>query len=201
MAQVGEEAVRAQQANLSATMSRGSAVAQSGPMRIVQEGTTVVPYKTPKLGKALGKAGKLGAVAAIGQALLSGNPAEAIPVAAETFTPLGDLQGAPEPTIAMVNVGGKLRPLNTDTNTLMDKPGYGLEQKGGQWREVQRGTGAATKQQRQAIQQTVQQVTNLMPKVNKVVNPVGARITNEAQYFIVNPIKSAFSKVFGNRDI
>jgi hypothetical protein len=40
-----------------------------------------------------------------------------------------------------------------------------------------------------------------MPKVNKVVNPVGARITNEAQYFIVNPIRSAFSKVFGNRDI
>jgi hypothetical protein len=101
----------------------------------------------------------------------------------------------------MVNVGGKLRPLNTDTNTLMDKPGYGLEQKGGQWREVKRGMGAATKQQQQAIQQTVQQVTNLMPKVNKVVNPVGARITNEAQYFIVNPIRSAFSKVFGNRDI
>jgi hypothetical protein len=182
-------------------MSRGSAVAQSGPMRIVQEGTTVVPYKTPKLGKTLGKAGKLGAVAAIGQSLLSGNPAEAVPVVAETFTPLGDIQGAPEPAITMVNVNGKLRPLNTDTNTLMDKPGYGLEQKGGQWREVQRGTGAATKQQQQAIQQTVQQVTNLMPKVNKVVNPVGARITNEAQYFIVNPIRSAFSKVFGNRDI
>jgi hypothetical protein len=101
----------------------------------------------------------------------------------------------------MVNVGGKLRPLNTDTNTLMDKPGYGLEQKGGQWREVKRGMGAATKQQQQAIQQTVQQVTNLMPKVNKVINPVGARITNEAQYFIVNPIRSAYDRIFGKRDI
>lgn len=132
-----------------------------------------------KIGKTLGRAGKLGAAAAIGQALLSGNPAEAVPIAAETFTPLGDIQGAPEPAITMVNVGGKLRPLNTDTNTLMDKPGYGLEQKGGQWREVQRGTGTATQQQRQAVQQTVQQASKLIPTVNKAVNPVGAKITNE----------------------
>lgn len=154
-----------------------------------------------KLGKALGRAGKLGAVAAIGQALLGNNPAEAIPVAAETFTPLGDIQGAPEPTITMVNVGGKMRPLNTDTNTLMDKPGYGLEQKGGQWREVQRGAGSATQQQRQTVQQTVQQASNLIPTVNKAVNPVAAKITNEAQYFIVNPIRSAFDRVFKKRDI
>jgi hypothetical protein len=154
-----------------------------------------------KIGKTLGKAGKLGAAAAIGQALLSDNPAEAVPIAAETFTPLGDIQGAPEPAITMVNVGGKLRPLNTDTNTLMDKPGYGLEQKGGQWREVQRGTGAATQQQRQAVQQTMQQASNLIPTVNKAVNPVGARITNEAQYFIVNPIRSAYDRIFGKRDI
>lgn len=100
-----------------------------------------------KLGKTLGRAGKLGAAAVIAQALLSDNPAEAIPVAAETFTPLGDLQGVSEPAVDMVNVNGKLRPLNTDTNTLMDKPGYGLEQKGGQWREVKRGTGAASRQQ------------------------------------------------------
>jgi len=152
-------------------------------------------------GNVFGKAGSVAAGLGIAAALLSDNPAEAIPVAAETLTPLGDIQGAPEPAITMVNVNGKLRPLNTDTNTLMDKPGYGLEQKGGQWREVQRGTGAATKQQQQAIQQTVQQVTNLMPKVNKVVNPVGARITNEARYFIVNPIRSAYDRIFGKRDI
>jgi hypothetical protein len=172
------------------------------------KGPTVVPAPTaptismpPKSSKILRQAGPIAAGLGIATALLSDNPAEAIPAAAESLTPLGDIQGAPEPAITMVNVGGKLRPLNTDTNTLMDKPGYGLEQKGGQWREVKRGMGAATKQQQQAIQQTVQQVTNLMPKVNKVINPVGARITNEAQYFIVNPIRSAFSKVFGNRDI
>jgi hypothetical protein len=179
----------------------------AGPVRVVKpampKGPTVTTKGVPKglLPKGLSKAGPIAAGLGIATALLSDNPAEAIPIAAESLTPLGDIQGAPEPAITMVNVGGKLRPLNTDTNTLMDKPGYGLEQKGGQWREVKRGMGAATKQQQQAIQQTVQQVTNLMPKVNKVVNPVGARITNEAQYFIVNPIRSAFSKVFGNRDI
>jgi hypothetical protein len=197
MAQVGEEAVRAHQANLSATMSRGNAVAQSGPSRVVQKG---VSFGT-KRGVPKGLLGSIGAGLAIGGALLSDNPAEAIPVTAETLTPLGDLQGAPEPAITMVNVNGKLRPLNTDTNTLMDKPGYGLEQKGGQWREVQRGTGAATQQQRQAVQQTMQQASNLIPTVNKAVNPVGARITNEAQYFIVNPIRSAYDRIFGKRDI
>ena len=175
IAQVGEEAVRAHQADLSATMSRGNAVAQSGPSRVVQKG---VPFGT-KRGVPKGLLGSIGAGLAIGGALLSDNPAEAIPVAAETLTPLGDLQGAPEPAVTMVNVNGKLRPLNTDTNTLMDKPGYGLEQKGGQWREVQRGMGAATQQQRQDVQQTVQQAARLIPTVNKAVNPVGAKITNE----------------------
>ena len=150
-----------------------------------------------KIGKALGRAGKAGAFLAIGSALLSNNPAEAIPVAAETFTPLGDLQGAPEPSIEMVNVGGKLRPLNTDTNTLMDKPGYGLEQSGGQWREVKRGTGAASQQQRQAIRSTAQQAANLIPKVNRAINPVGAGIMD----FLTKPIGSAFSSIFGKREI
>ena len=175
IAQVGEEAVRAHQSDLSATMSRGNAVAQSGPSRVVQKG---VPFGT-KRGVPKGLLGSIGAGLAIGGALLSDNPAEAIPVAAETLTPLGDLQGAPEPAVTMVNVNGKLRPLNTDTNTLMDKPGYGLEQKGGQWREVQRGMGAATQQQRQDVQQTVQQAARLIPTVNKAVNPVAAKITNE----------------------
>lgn len=175
IAQVGEEAVKAHQANLSATMSRGNAVAQSGPSRVVQKG---VPLGTKK-GVPKGLIGPIGAGLAIGGALLSDNPAQAIPVAAETLTPLGDIQGAPEPAVTMVNVGGKLRPLNTDTNTLMDKPGYGLEQSGGQWREVKRGTGTASKQQRQAVQQTVQQVSKLIPTVNKALNPVAAKITNE----------------------
>ena len=204
MAQVGEEAVKAYQANLSGTMSRGDATAQSGPSRTIQKGTTVTRYKTPKIGKALGRAGKAGGLLAVGSALLGNNPAEAIPVAAETFTPLGDLQGAPEPSIEMVNVGGKLRPLNTDTNTLMDKPGYGLEQSGGQWREVKRGTGTASQQERQAIPQAQSRPRTAtaartqgqtMPKTKPL------NLANEGQYFIVNPIRSAFSSIFGKREI
>lgn len=159
--------------------------------------------------KLIPKLGPVGAGLAIGVALLSDNPAEAIPVAAETLTPLGDLQGAPEPAITMVNVGGKLRPLNTDTNTLMDKPGYGLEQKGGQWREVQRGTGTASRQQSKV------QAEQLIPVPKPVManTPTGVAqlkampksknidLINEAQYFIVNPVRSAFDRIFGKRDI
>lgn len=157
----------------------------------------------------ISKLGPIGAGLAIGGALLSDNPAEAIPVAAETLTPLGDLQGAPEPAVTMVNVNGKLRPLNTDTNTLMDKPGYGLEQKGGQWREVKRGTGAASKQQSRV------QAEQLIPTPKPVManTPTGVAqlkampksknidLINEAQYFIVNPVRSAFDRIFGKRDI
>jgi len=159
--------------------------------------------------KLIPKLSPIGAGLAIGGALFSDNPAEAIPVAAETLTPLGDLQGAPEPAVTMVNVGGKLRPLNTDTNTLMDKPGYGLEQKGGQWREVQRGTGAASRQQSKV------QAEQLIPVPKPVManTPTGVAqlkampksknidLINEAQYFIVNPVRSAFDRVFGKRPI
>ena len=121
----------------------------------------------------------------------------------------GDLEGAPEPTVTMVNVGGKMRPLNTGTNTLMDKPGYGLEQSNGQWREVQRGMGAASKQQSKV------QADQLIPVPKPVManTPTGVAqlkampksknidLVNEAKYFILNPIGSAFSRVFGNRDI
>jgi len=121
----------------------------------------------------------------------------------------GDLAGAPEPTVTMVNVGGKMRPLNTDTNTLMDKPGYGLEQSNGQWREVQRGIGAASKQQSKV------QVDQLIPVPKPVManTPTGVAqlkavpksksidLVNEAQYFIVNPVRSAFDRIFGKRDI
>lgn len=40
---------------------------------------------------------------------------------------------------------------------------------------------------------------NKAQAVDKYLNPVGHRIDNEVQHFITNPIKSAFSKVFGNR--
>lgn len=49
IAQVGEEAVAAHQANLSSTMSRGTATAQSGPVKIVQpKGPTVTTKGVPK---------------------------------------------------------------------------------------------------------------------------------------------------------
>lgn len=166
---------------------------QSGPSRLIQKGTTVTKYKTPKLRKALGKAGPVAGGAAVALALLSDNPAEAIPIAAETFTPLGDLQGAPEPSVTMVNVNGRLRPLNTDTNTLMDKPGFGLEQKGGKWREVRRGTGAATKQQQAQTRKIASQVMPTINRVNAAVNPVSAFLTNVG--------KEAYKRVFGNREI
>jgi hypothetical protein len=184
---------------------------KAGPLKIVRpaapNGPTVTTKGVPK--GLMSKLGPIGAGLAIGGALLSDNPAEAIPVAAETLTPLGDLQGAPEPAVTMVNVNGKLRPLNTDTNTLMDKPGYGLEQKGGQWREVKRGTGAASKQQSRV------QAEQLIPTPKPVManTPTGVAqlkampksknidLINEAQYFIVNPVRSAFDRIFGKRDI
>jgi hypothetical protein len=121
----------------------------------------------------------------------------------------GDLEGAPQPTINMVNVGGELRPLNTDTNTLIDKPGYGLEQSNGQWREVQRGMGAASKQQSKV------QADQLIPVPKPVMantptgvaqlkampKPKNIDLVNEAQYFIINPLQKAFKNVFGNREI
>ena len=121
----------------------------------------------------------------------------------------GDLEGAPQPTVTMVNVGGELRPLNTDTNTLMDKPGYGLEQSNGQWREVQRGKGAANRQQSRV------QADQLIPVPKPVMantptgvaqlkampKPKNIDLANEAQYFIINPLQKAFKNVFGNREI
>ena len=121
----------------------------------------------------------------------------------------GDLEGAPQPTINMVNVGGELRPLNTDTNTLIDKPGYGLEQSNGQWREVQRGMGAASKQQSKV------QADQLIPVPKPVMantptgvaqlkampKPKNIDLVNGAQYFIINPLQKAFKNVFGNREI
>ena len=173
----------------SATLSRENAVAQSGPVRLLQKGRTVTTKGVPK---GLGKAGAIAGGAAVALALLSDNPAEAIPVAAESFTPLGDLQGSPEPAVTMVNVGGKLRPLNTDTNTLMDKPGYGLQQRGGKWQEVKRGTGVATKQQQAQIKKVASQVMPTMKAINATFNPMGSFITNAG--------KEAFKRVFGNRE-
>jgi len=124
-----------------------------------------------------------------------------LPQAAEAFGAgvaeglTGDLEGGPMANYTSYNVNGKQRFINVKTNELMDKPGYGLEQSGGQWREVKRGTGAASQQQRQAIRSTAQQAANLIPKVNRAINPVGAGIMD----FLTKPIGSAFGSIFGNK--
>ena len=53
----------------------------------------------------------------------------------------------------------------------------------------------------QAAVQTVQTASKLIPKAHKTLNPVADKITNEAQYFIINPLQKAFKNVFGNREI
>ena len=54
--------------------------------------------------------------------------------------------------------------------------------------------------QRAAVQ-TVQKASKFIPKAHKALNPVADKITNEAQYFIINPLQRAFKNVFGNREI
>ena len=53
----------------------------------------------------------------------------------------------------------------------------------------------------QAAVQTVQKGSKLIPKAHKTLNPVADKITNEAQYFIINPLQRAFKNVFGKREI
>ena len=44
----------------------------------------------------------------------------------------------------------------------------------------------------QAAVQTVQKGSKLIPKAHKTLNPVADKITNEAKYFIINPLQKAF---------
>jgi hypothetical protein len=134
-----------------------------------------------------------------GLALASG---ATLPQAAEAFGAgvaeglTGDLDAGPLGSDQAVIIDGQQRFINR-RNELMDKPGYGLEQSGGQWREVKRGTGAASQQERQALRSTAQQAANLIPKVNRAINPVGAGIMD----FFAKPIGSAFNRIFGKREI
>jgi hypothetical protein len=134
-----------------------------------------------------------------GLALLSG---ATLPQAAEAFGAgvvdglTGDLDAGTLGSDQAVIIDGQQRFINR-RNELMDKPGYGLEQSGGQWREVKRGTGVASQQERQALRSTAQQAANLIPKVNRAINPVGAGIMD----FFAKPIGSAFNSIFGKREI
>ena len=224
IAQVGEDAVRAHQADLSATMSRGNAVAQSGLSRVVQEGGPTVTTKgvpkglmPPKVArnplmrgaKAISRAIP-GPADALIPGVIGGGLALAggatLPQAAEAFGSgvaeglTGDIDAGPLANNQAYVVNGQQRFIN-QRNELVDQPGYGLQQRNGNWEVVKRGTGVAAQQERQANQQMVQQASNLIPKVNRAMNPVGAKITNEAQYFIINPLQRAFKNVFGSREI
>jgi hypothetical protein len=129
-----------------------------------------------------------------------------LPQAAEAFGSgvaeglTGDIDAGPLANNQAYVVNGQQRFIN-QRNELVDQPGYGLQQRNGNWEVVKRGTGVAAQQERQDNQRMMQQASNLIPKVNRAMNPVGAKITNEAQYFIINPLQKAFKNVFGNREI
>jgi hypothetical protein len=129
-----------------------------------------------------------------------------LPQAAEAFGSgvaeglTGDIDAGPLANNQAYVVNGQQRFIN-QRNELVDQPGYGLQQRNGNWEAVKRGTGAAAQQERQDNQQMMQQARNLIPKVNRAMNPVADKITNEAKYFIINPLQKAFKNVFGNREI
>ena len=90
--------------------------------------------------------------------------------------------GSTEPY--QVKIKGKNLWVDPTKNQVLSKPGYGVDIRGGQPQLVPRGSGAASK-------------ASVADPINRALKSA----TNEAQYFIVNPIRSAFSKVFGNRGI
>jgi hypothetical protein len=90
--------------------------------------------------------------------------------------------GSTEPY--QVKIKGKNLWVDPTKNQVLSKPGYGVDIRGGQPQLVPRGSGAASK-------------ASAADPINRAVKSA----VNEAQYFIVNPIRSAFSKVFGGRDI
>jgi len=176
IAQVGEEAVRAHQADLSATMSRGNAVAQSGPSRVVQKG---VPFGT-KRGVPKGlmpNRAALTAMAAGGVATLG--PLSSAASAAETAgrTQLaqqtGDIADIAQAGIAgvssLADIGTYVPPIAVPAevvSTAADIANVAID------------TIRSPKAQK-AVVKTVQQASKLIPTVNKAINPVAAKITNE----------------------
>jgi hypothetical protein len=115
--------------------------------------------------------------------LAAANPVAATAAAAvgtELLAPRA--AGSTEPY--RVNVKGQSLWVDPTKNQVLSKPGYGVDIKGGKPQLVPRGSGAASK-------------ASAADPINRAVKSA----VNEAQYFIVNPIRSAFGKVFGGRDI
>jgi len=141
----------------------------------------------------------LPAVVAGGAALASG---ATLPQAAQAAQSgaieglTGDLQGGDLANLQSYVVDGQQRFIN-QRNELVDQPGYGLQQRGGKWEVVKRGTGTASQQQHQAIRTTATKAANLIPQINRAINPVGAAVGD----ILLKPIGSAFNSVFGKREI
>jgi hypothetical protein len=198
IAQVGEEAVRAHQADLSATMSRGDAVAQSGPSRVVQEGVPVgtrrgVPKGLMPNRRAL-TALAAGGVATLGPLSTAASAAETagrVQIAQQTKDPADIAQAGIAGISTLADMGTYVPPIALPAeavSTGADMLNVGID------------TVRSPEAQRAAVQ-TVQKASKLIPKAHKTLNPVADKITNEAKYFIINPLQKAFKNVFGNREI
>jgi hypothetical protein len=198
IAQVGEGAVRAHQADLSATMSRGDAVAQSGPSRVVQKGVPLgtkrgVPKGLMPSRRAL-TALAAGGVATLGPLSTAASAAETagrVQIAQQTRDPADIAQAGIAGISTLADMGTYVPPIALPAeavSTGADMLNVGID------------TVRSPEAQRAAVQ-TVQKASKLIPKAHKTLNPVADKITNEAKYFIINPLQKAFKNVFGNREI
>lgn len=147
--------------------------------------------------KALGLLGI--AAAGIG----ANSPAEAAVNIAEAATGADQLYGTNQRNVQMVNVNGKLRPFDPETNTLIDSPNKGLQRKNGKWVEVVRGQGAASRQQ------ATVQADQLFAKPKPVManTPTGVaklkamprsksfNLGNELNFFVIKPFNDIINKV------
>jgi hypothetical protein len=149
-----------------------------------------------KISRAAGRAmPAIGGAFGIGAYLLGGeSPANAATLTALDST-VGQLESTNQRNVQMLNVNERMRPFDPETNTLLDSPNKGLQQRNGRWEEVTRGQGAASRQQSRV------QIDQLIPTPKPVManTPTGVAqlkamprskpldLVNEAKYFIINP--------------
>jgi hypothetical protein len=114
--------------------------------------------------------------------------AAANPVAATAAATLGTELAAPRAAGSTeprrYDINGKSVWVDPIKNQVINNPKYGVDIKKGKPQLIPRGSGAASK-------------ASAADPINKAIKTA----TNETQYFIINPIRSAFGKVFGNRGV
>jgi hypothetical protein len=114
--------------------------------------------------------------------------AAANPVATTAAATLGTELAAPRAAGSTeprrYDINGKSVWVDPIKNQVINNPKYGVDIKKGKPQLIPRGSGAASK-------------ASAADPINKAIKTA----TNEAQYFIINPIRSAFGKVFGNRGV